>query len=329
MRRNRDVRVSVGVLVSNRGVGGVYRSAEGLVEALEEVGLSARLVVAREFSQAIRGLWALASTRGAAILLYNFSTWRRLRVGALAAILFRVPIRRQIAYLHGSDFVRSQPPRIGKRLLLSFDEIWVTNAQIADRLHALGVACRIASPSVAAGAVLAPIGKKRDGSRLRVVAAQYGGDSDLYGTHAVLELAERSRPKVDVTIVAYGPQGVHRDWLREQCSRRNVRLLEDLEEARVRELLARSDVLLRLTLADGDSLLVREALACGCRVIASDVVPRPFGVELVGLPVRPDEAWLRRSHPLSNGAGLSSTSVVDDVVRLAGELRSGERAASA
>jgi glycosyltransferase involved in cell wall biosynthesis len=42
----------------------------------------------------------------------------------------------------------------------------------------------------------------------------------------------------------------------------------------------RSDIILRPTLTDGDSLIVREALSQGTAVIASDVIPRPENVIL-------------------------------------------------
>lgn len=45
-------------------------------------------------------------------------------------------------------------------------------------------------------------------------------------------------------------------------------------------LLIKSDILLRPTLSDGDSLMVREALSVGTIVLASDIVDRPEGVLL-------------------------------------------------
>lgn len=45
-------------------------------------------------------------------------------------------------------------------------------------------------------------------------------------------------------------------------------------------LLLKSDILLRPTLSDGDSLMVREALSVGTIVVASDIVDRPEGVLL-------------------------------------------------
>ncbi|WP_142688530.1 glycosyltransferase [Chitinophaga polysaccharea] len=49
------------------------------------------------------------------------------------------------------------------------------------------------------------------------------------------------------------------------------------------EILKRSDVFLRITTTDGDSLSVKEALFLGKRVLATDVVNRPAGTQLVAL----------------------------------------------
>jgi glycosyltransferase involved in cell wall biosynthesis len=45
-------------------------------------------------------------------------------------------------------------------------------------------------------------------------------------------------------------------------------------------IITRSSVFVRPTVTDGDSIAVREALALGVPVVASDAVPRPAGVEL-------------------------------------------------
>ena len=58
-------------------------------------------------------------------------------------------------------------------------------------------------------------------------------------------------------------------------------------------MLAGAGVFLRPTSWDGDSVIVREALALGARVIASDLAPRPAGVELARLD--PAEVAPRRA----------------------------------
>lgn len=59
-----------------------------------------------------------------------------------------------------------------------------------------------------------------------------------------------------------------------------VLLAGDVEHERCLAAMARSDVFVRATLADGDASSVREALALGVPVVASDVGHRPVGVAL-------------------------------------------------
>ena len=61
-------------------------------------------------------------------------------------------------------------------------------------------------------------------------------------------------------------------------SRFNLRF--DIPRNAFLEMLARSDIFIRPTYADGDSLAIREALLAGCKVVASDCVSRPKGVIL-------------------------------------------------
>ena len=61
----------------------------------------------------------------------------------------------------------------------------------------------------------------------------------------------------------------------------------------LQSLLQQCTLYIRPTLSDGDSLLVREALAKSVRVVASDVVPRPKGVETY--PIRESVDGLARA----------------------------------
>lgn len=78
--------------------------------------------------------------------------------------------------------------------------------------------------------------------------------------------------------------------------------------------IARSDVFVRPTFSDGDAISVREALALGTPVVASDVVPRPAGtlcfttgdardlaLKLESLLCRPDPLRYPLLEPAENG----------------------------
>ena len=69
--------------------------------------------------------------------------------------------------------------------------------------------------------------------------------------------------------IAAAPHGEH------------VMLCGDVERALTQRLIAESDVMLRTTLYDGDSISVREAVHFGVPVVATDRAPRPDGVRLV------------------------------------------------
>jgi glycosyltransferase involved in cell wall biosynthesis len=61
----------------------------------------------------------------------------------------------------------------------------------------------------------------------------------------------------------------------------HVLLCGDVDRAVTLRLIADSDVMLRTTLYDGDSISVREAVHFGVPVVATDRAPRPEGVRLV------------------------------------------------
>ena len=89
-------------------------------------------------------------------------------------------------------------------------------------------------------------------------------------------LAARPHARLDV----FGTGGTDRalaDALGARGYGDRVRALGELPHESVLAVLRASDVFLRPTRADGDSMCVREALAMGCRVVASDAAARPPG----------------------------------------------------
>ena len=96
-----------------------------------------------------------------------------------------------------------------------------------------------------------------------------------YGESVLLSAFARARSKLPAAALAlYGPGS---DAVRED----GVLGFGELHRDRALGLMAASDVFVRPTLADGDSVSVREALALGLRVVATAVGHRPPEVRLV------------------------------------------------
>jgi glycosyltransferase involved in cell wall biosynthesis len=119
----------------------------------------------------------------------------------------------------------------------------------------------------------------------RVLPPVYGS-RDIYGIDLVTRAVERmaSTPFRLALLLSNEPAGgPERQYLDEHVARLRARLGDDLgvfSGVYAPPVLARSSVFLRPTLADGDSVAVREALDLGVPVLASDVVARPEGVHV-------------------------------------------------
>ncbi|HYV46336.1 MAG TPA: glycosyltransferase, partial [Myxococcaceae bacterium] len=105
--------------------------------------------------------------------------------------------------------------------------------------------------------------------------------SPVYGRQALFEALARVRRRVPhVGLAMFGVETASRE-AREDARRAGVQdLIEDLGELRHLEALAvveHASAFVRPTLADGDALTVREALALGTPCVASDVSARPEG----------------------------------------------------
>src|SRR5205085_1345330 len=96
-----------------------------------------------------------------------------------------------------------------------------------------------------------------------------------YGQGILLRAFAEVRVKIPAAALAlYGPGS---DSVRED----GVRAFGELHRAQALALMAACDVFVRPTLADGDSVSVREALALGRQVVATAVGHRPREVRLV------------------------------------------------
>ncbi|NJN63885.1 MAG: glycosyltransferase [Acidobacteria bacterium] len=159
----------------------------------------------------------------------------------------------------------------------------------------------------------------------RVLPPAFGG-TDVYGLGVIEGLArclQRSGTRFRLAImIACRPEGAAEeafliDWERRVRALIGERLHIALGE-QAPPIIARSDVFLRPTTADGDSVSVREAASTGVSVVASDAAARPAGTFL--FPVGDVAAFdvavrdaLRHEKQCSESSGESG---VDAVIRI-------------
>jgi glycosyltransferase involved in cell wall biosynthesis len=105
-----------------------------------------------------------------------------------------------------------------------------------------------------------------------------------YGFDWLVEALARLRrvhPRVGCLVMGDRPSDEAAALVRINGLERAVRFLGDVDHDACRSAIARADVFVRATRADGDSISVREALALGVPTVASAVGRRPAAVRLV------------------------------------------------
>ena len=106
---------------------------------------------------------------------------------------------------------------------------------------------------------------------------EYGFDLLLAG----LARLRRRRPDIGCVIMGSGEHRAQaKRQIRQENLEHNVLLLGDVDHDTCLSVIAASDVFVRPTLEDGDSVSVREALSLGIPVVASATGTRPAGVTL-------------------------------------------------
>lgn len=294
-------------------VGGVTGSVEDLTMALRAAGIQVCYVDTGSLARAVRALPGLWRRRS----LHLFHVTRVWRAIVLAPVFALLP-GRTVLVLHSGAVrrqIEAQRPSRARLLRLSlraYDQIWAVNADIGAALppHLLErvqvVSPFVPSPEPAAG-------RPEREPHLFTVATNSG--LPHYNAELAVDavrLVRQAWPDARLWILAYDQDGPELARLRESVAGLEwVELSLNLNRADVASALARSEVFLRPTAWDGDSVIVREALAVGARVVATDVSPRPRGVELCGpTPEELAVAVLRRGR-VSDGGGLAAVTVAD------------------
>jgi glycosyltransferase involved in cell wall biosynthesis len=227
----------------------------------------------------------------------------------------------------GPGWLAERPARrvLAKTILSQFSAVIAVSRQIRDALGACGVRDALVLPafspaSVKPGAPPAGLRELRATSSPLFCAmvaprAEYG--QELLMT-AFAEV-RRKLPRAALALYGPGSEAVHAD---------GVHGFGELPRPQALALMAACDVFARPTLADGDSVSVREALALGRAVVASDVGTRPPEVLLVrpadpgamarGLLAAGSNAARFRAPPVAGEAGSCSGDSISRILSLYG-----------
>jgi glycosyltransferase involved in cell wall biosynthesis len=294
-------------------MGGVTSSVEDLTAALRAAGHEVRYVPTGSMPDALRALPGLWHRR----CLHMFHITRLMRAVVLAPVFAVLPGRTVIILHSGAVRRQIEGHQAWRELLLdlslrAYDEIWVVNSDIGTALPGhLVERVRVVSPFV--------VRQVRDASwpapEAHLVTVATNSGLEHYHAELAVEavrIVRRDWPDARLWILAYDQVGPELDRLRELVSDLAwVELSLNLSTDEVTAALARSEVFLRPTAWDGDSLMVREALALGTRVVASDVIPRPAGVELSGLSEHELASAVVAPDRVSDGTGVATLTFAD------------------
>jgi glycosyltransferase involved in cell wall biosynthesis len=291
-------------------VGGVRTSHHQLTASLRAEGVE---VVYVDTGSAPRALRAVPGLRRRGLhLLHLTRLWRAM----LLAPCFALLRGRTVLVLH-SGSTSGQVARLPgwrRRALVvalhAYDEIWAVNDEIGAILpERLRSRVTVVTPFDASAApVPSPFPREPHALALATNAGLPHYNATL-GIEAV-ELVRRTWPDATLTVLAYGNDTEAVQDLRHRAGGSAwLTVAFDSPSAEVSAVLSRVGTFLRPTSWDGDSVIVREALAAGARVVASDTAPRPAGVVLAALTAADLARAVLEGGPVSDGSGLAQTTL--------------------
>jgi glycosyltransferase involved in cell wall biosynthesis len=219
------------------------------------------------------------------------------RLAALALLAGLVPGRKAALTFHSGGYPSSPEGRAARPrslrgvALRRLDRVVAVNEEIAAWFRQVGVApgrIRLISPyALPAGppALEPPEPLRSFMERHQPVLVSVGGLEREYDPLLQVEALGRLREKFPRAGLVLVGEGSLRGELRRRADETpyggHVLLCGDVGREVALRVIADSDLMLRTTLYDGDSIAVREAVHFGVPVVASDRAPRPEGVRVV------------------------------------------------
>ena len=291
-------------------IGGTAAMLNKLIPALEEVGVSCRIFNTKVGNP--RGGWgerigrflfflglslraAFASERIVHCHAVNFANL----VGhGFVLLACRLARKRTIITLHAGDlqakFESGRSRTIGRKILSLANVVTSVTPQLSQTVADLGVA---KSYFIANGFQYFPQGFDDTDGELpsevggfiemhSPVVVLVGAMDRIYGIDVLLRATVQLRktfPRAGALVVAFKADNpAYNKEIADMVEAAHIQeaVLFPAPFSQIAEAMRQSDVLVRPTRSDGDSIVVREALTLGLPVIASDVGYRPEGVRL-------------------------------------------------
>jgi glycogen synthase len=333
--------------------GGVSAHVERLAHALRARGVRVRVInhfggqsrdplLAGDLRRNPLRYWRALRIADARVVHYQHSRWSTLMATAFA---LRHCAGSTIATVHGRSlepYLRSPVPGIAQltRLALrGFDVLIAVSVEIERSLRDVGPPVDVIPAFIPAGDHQAVLSLEteaflRGGTNVLVSAYRLtldGQGRTIYGLEtAIQSFAQVAADRLDLRLAIFlaSPPRSRRESDRLQS------LLETVDDEDVRRrirvfsgeplapALAFAAVYLRPTLTDGDAVSVREAIAAGVPVLASDVVVRPGGVRTLALEVSDWSEAISQSlaHPERVSGRVASGDPVDELISIYSRL---------
>lgn len=288
-------------------VGGVLTSHTQLSERLRQEGHEVGYVDTGALARAAGTMPGVLGRRA----LHLFHITRLWRAIVLAPV-FAMLRGRTVLVLHSGSTAKQvrQMGRARRGLLWlalhAYDEIWAVNDEIRSLLPT-GLVGRAVVVVPFDDTVLPEIDDS--GRHPHAFAMATNAGLPHYNAElgvAAVRVVREQWPDATLHVLAYGAEGPGLARLREEVrDDRWVTITFDLPPRETSAVLRRVGCFLRPTTWDGDSVIVREALASGARVVASDRAPRPRGVELSPLTADDLARAVLGGGTRSDGSGLA------------------------